>query len=71
MRFSKDALVKRLTGIIDYHEREHGFNSHNGYDQVMPRGATEHERKLVERAYQFGRYSQALDLWESYNRSSY
>ena len=64
-RFSKKTMLSRIEQTCAWCEKEYRFDPSNGFAQVIPPGATERERAMIVRAYQFGRYDQAVDLLQS------
>lgn len=60
-RFTKPKLIIDLLSHAEMINKAHKFNS-NGLSQVWPVGATEKEKRIIEKAYQYGRWTAANDF---------
>ena len=60
-RFTKTKLIDDLFEHADSINKDHKFNG-NGLSQVWPVGAAEKEKRIIEKAYQYGRWTAANDI---------
>jgi hypothetical protein len=55
-RFTKAKLVDDLVGLAVRVQNNYAFDR-NGLSQIWPRSPTDKEKELIEKAYQYGRFT--------------